>query len=156
MITKLHTCAVKHELDLRNILVIQESTQQRVYTRAIDITFAVGFWLEQDIYRYFILINSTTMLSRYELLTYQFSSPILYYWFSYFTVDFSLFYYIDLSMTFNVIDNVNNMGSHRVRTFNIPRLCSSLAWWWPTAAETSCLLFNIFVIWWLILSCFRL
>jgi len=46
-------------------------------------------------------------------------------------------------MTFIVINNVNDMGSHRVRTFSIPRLCSSLAWWWPTAAKTCCLLFNI-------------
>jgi len=46
-------------------------------------------------------------------------------------------------MTFNVINNANDMVSHRVRTFNIPKLCSSLAWWWPTAAETCCLLFNV-------------
>jgi len=39
-------------------------------------------------------------------------------------------------MTFNVINNVHDLGSHTVRTFNIPRLCFSLAWWWPTAAET--------------------
>jgi len=57
-------------------------------------------------------------------------------------------------MTFNVINNVNDTGSHEVRTFSIPRLCSSLVWWWPTAAETCCLLFNIFIIWWLILMCF--
>jgi len=57
-------------------------------------------------------------------------------------------------MTLSVINNVNSMGSHRVHTFNIPRLCSSSAWWWPNAAETCCLLFNIFIIWWLILLCF--
>ena len=59
-------------------------------------------------------------------------------------------------MLINAINNVNVMGSHRVRTFNIPRLCSSLTWWWPTAAETCCLLFNIFITLWLILLCFRL
>jgi len=41
-------------------------------------------------------------------------------------------------------------------TFSIPRLCSGLAWWRPTAAETCPLLFNIFIIWWLILLCLRL
>jgi len=50
-------------------------------------------------------------------------------------------------MTPNVNNNAHDMGSHRVRTFNIPRLCSSLVWWWPTAAETCCLLFNMFIIW---------
>jgi len=44
-----------------------------------------------------------------------------------------------------VINNVNDMESHRVRTFSIPRFCSSFAWWWPTAAETCCLYFNIFI-----------
>ena len=33
--------------------------------------------------------------------------------------DFSLFKYINLFMTFSVINNVNHMGSDRVRAFNI-------------------------------------
>jgi len=57
-------------------------------------------------------------------------------------------------MTFNVINNVNDIGSHRMSTFSIPRLCSSLDWWWHIAAEKCRLLFNIFIIWWLILLCF--
>jgi len=32
-----------------------------------------------------------------------------------------------LLITFNGINNVNHMGSHRVRTFSITKLCSSLA-----------------------------
>jgi len=49
MITNLHTCAVNHELDLHNIVVTLEPTQQRAYTRDLDITCAVGCWLEPDI-----------------------------------------------------------------------------------------------------------
>jgi len=57
-------------------------------------------------------------------------------------------------MIFHVINNVNDMECHRVRAFSIPRPCSSLSWWWPTAAERCRILFNIFIIWWLILLCF--
>jgi len=42
MITNLHTCAFNHELDLHNIVVILEPTQQRVYTRDFDITLCSG------------------------------------------------------------------------------------------------------------------
>jgi len=45
-------------------------------------------------------------------------------------------------MTFNVVNNVSDMVCHTVRKLNIPRLCSNSAWWWLTAAETCCLLFN--------------
>ena len=40
-------------------------------------------------------------------------------------------YYFQLLITipFNII--VNDMGSHTVHTFYVPRLCSVLAWWWP-------------------------
>jgi len=29
---------------------------------------------------------------------------------------------------FNII--VNDMGSHKAQTLCVPRLCSTLAWWW--------------------------
>jgi hypothetical protein len=42
MITDLHTCTVNHELDLHNIVMTLEPTQQRVYTREHDITLCSG------------------------------------------------------------------------------------------------------------------
>jgi hypothetical protein len=42
MITNLHTCAVDNELDVHNIVVILEPTQQRVYTRELDIILCSG------------------------------------------------------------------------------------------------------------------
>jgi hypothetical protein len=42
MKTNLHTCAVNHELDLHNILVPLEPTQQRLRTRDLDITLCSG------------------------------------------------------------------------------------------------------------------
>ena len=50
MITYLNTCAVNHELDLHNIVVTLEPTQQVVN---LTLLCAVGFWLEPDIHRYF-------------------------------------------------------------------------------------------------------
>ena len=41
-------------------------------------------------------------------------------------------------MIFNVSIIVNDMVSHRVHTFIVPRLCSILAWWWLFTAETCC------------------
>jgi len=42
MITNLHICAVKHEVDLLYIVVTLEPTQQRVYTHDLDITLCCG------------------------------------------------------------------------------------------------------------------
>ena len=42
MITNLHNCAVNFEVDLHNIVVTLDPTQQRVYTRDLDITLCCG------------------------------------------------------------------------------------------------------------------
>jgi hypothetical protein len=53
-------------------------------------------------------------------------------------------------MTFNVPSIVNDMGSHRVHTFIVPKHCSILAWRWLFIAETCCQNSKILSICWYI------
>jgi len=56
-------------------------------------------------------------------------------------------------MTFIVPTILNDMRSHVVHTFILPRHCSILAWWWLFTAETWCQNFKILSICWNYICC---
>jgi len=58
-------------------------------------------------------------------------------------------------MNFNVPTIVNDMGSHRMHTFIVPRHCSIFAWWWLFTVKTCCQNSKLLSIcWYIYMLCF--